>query len=54
MNFVFSLIILITWVYMIYWFKENTCVLNNHEFIVQKKRVVCKKCGLIKMAVKND
>lgn len=49
-----SILIVIAWFGMVYWFKENTCVMNNHVFQFQKNRYVCNKCGLIKKVVKND
>ena len=36
------------------WFKDNTCIMNNHNFKFQKKAYICQKCGLIKRVVKHD
>jgi hypothetical protein len=53
MSVVGFLIIIAGWLLMITWFKENTCVMNNHEFELQGTRYVCRKCGLIKRAIKK-
>jgi predicted RNA-binding Zn-ribbon protein involved in translation (DUF1610 family) len=52
MNFIGFLVIVIGWGLMIYWFKEKTCVMNNHEFKLQGTKYVCQKCGL--MSVMNN
>jgi hypothetical protein len=32
---------------------KNTCLLNNHDFVIVNKKVFCKKCGLIKETIKK-
>jgi hypothetical protein len=54
MNFLMSILICGFWYLMLKWFKNNTCVMNNHIFKFQKKAYICQKCGLIKRVVKHD
>lgn len=32
---------------------KDTCLLQNHNFVIVNKRVFCKKCGLIKETIKK-
>lgn len=53
MNFVAFLSICVFWYMMHKWFKENTCVMENHDFKLKGTSYICKKCGLIKKAIKK-
>jgi len=39
-------------IFIVYVFR-NTCILNNHHFIVQKNIATCDKCGLAKRIVRK-
>lgn len=53
MSILSTITICIFWFFMVKWFKENTCVFNDHEFEFKKNAYICKKCGLIKKVVKK-
>jgi hypothetical protein len=53
MNFLAFITICAGWYLMYQWFRDNTCALNNHEFKLKGTSYICKKCGLIKKAIKK-
>lgn len=54
MNFVGFIALSMIWYLMLRWFRDNTCVMNNHNFKFQRKAYICQKCGLIKRVVRHD
>ena len=54
MNYNYFLIKISIALGMVLYVVKNTCLLNNHIFVLKNKKVICQKCRIIKETIRND